>query len=83
MTLSELRQYLRYDPDTGVFTWINPPPNYPKLRGKAAGTVTSHGYIAIAIKRQRIYLGRFRSPQLAGNAYIIARRRHFGEFCPQ
>lgn len=48
ITVERLRNILRYDPETGVFTWIIPPSNHGRMRGKAAGGLRS-GYLLIKI----------------------------------
>ncbi|RLQ87082.1 HNH endonuclease signature motif containing protein [Notoacmeibacter ruber] len=45
LTVERLRQVLRYDPDTGIFTWLG----HGGYRGKPAGTAKSDGYKQIFI----------------------------------
>lgn len=52
--LDELRRVLRYDPETGVFTWLVAPPRKPNFVGRQAGATDGKGYWLIKL-RQRIY----------------------------
>ena len=47
--LEELKEYLDYNPDTGIFTWIKKPNNTVKV-GQEAGSKSSKGYIKIQFK---------------------------------
>ena len=51
LTADRLRHLLHYDPDTGVFTWLRPNPNWKQGRtGMRAGCFhKSSGYCAIKI----------------------------------
>jgi hypothetical protein len=49
---SELLERLSYDPDTGVFVWINTSKYRQKCSGKIAGWITEKGYIKITINRK-------------------------------
>ena len=50
--LEELKEYLDYNPDTGILTWIKKPTNSVKVGQVAGGSKGSHGYIAIQFKGQ-------------------------------
>lgn len=47
LTQERLKELLHYDPDTGVFTWLQP--GKRRLVGFTAGTVNSRGYLYISI----------------------------------
>ena len=47
-----LREVLSYDAQTGLFTWIAPPWNHPRLLGTPAGAKAS-GYVMIRIDGRR------------------------------
>lgn len=52
LTERRLREALRYNHDTGVFTWrINA--GYRNMIGKRAGEITARGYVRIMIDGQR------------------------------
>lgn len=55
LTQSELKQILNYDPDTGIFVWINPRSKRAKI-GAVAGTIrkydTGKSYCIICINYQ-------------------------------
>ena len=48
ITQAELKEVLRYDPDTGHFKWISGDPQFYRV-GLVAGGLTGHGYILIRI----------------------------------
>ncbi len=60
LTAERLRELLHYDPDTGVFTWINS----SKIRGhcvkagSVAGTKFGHKYVRIGFSGVRYYAHR-------------------------
>ncbi len=48
LTARRLKEVLRYDPETGLFTWLRPPGKRGRS-GPVACSVTSYGYIRIKI----------------------------------
>jgi hypothetical protein len=48
LTQKRLRELLSYDAATGIFVWLIPPWNHPRMRGKIAGC-GSTGYTLIRI----------------------------------
>ena len=54
---NEIRNYLRYSPDTGAFTWTKQPgPEWAKTKiGDVAGTIGHDGYRVICFKRILYY----------------------------
>ena len=52
--LKELKEFLDYNPDTGIFTWIKKPNRRVKV-GQVAGTMNNKGYIMISFRRS-LYL---------------------------
>lgn len=57
MTQKELKQYLNYDPDTGVFTWKVTKRKDMKP-GSIAGTISVNGYWVIRINDKLYYAHR-------------------------
>lgn len=52
-TLEEFKEYLSYDPETGLFTWIQDPRNGRTKIGDIAGSDNGKGYIIIRFKQKR------------------------------
>ncbi|MFM8899174.1 MAG: HNH endonuclease signature motif containing protein [Burkholderiales bacterium] len=48
MAIIELKQWLSYEPETGVFRWLKPPKPGIKV-GAVAGSITRNGYRRIQI----------------------------------
>lgn len=48
ITVERLRELLHYNPDTGIFTWINPSSNRIKV-GSIANCKDAYGYVVIRI----------------------------------
>lgn len=49
LTQEHLKEILHYDPETGNFTWINPPKQRPDRLHKIAGNIMNDGYWTITI----------------------------------
>ena len=47
--LEELKEFLDYNPDTGIFTWIKKPNRRIKV-GQVAGKMSTKGYVQIGFK---------------------------------
>lgn len=52
ITQKELKELLRYNPDTGVFTWINNM-NQKAMSGDVAGHIESNGYSRVMVNQKR------------------------------
>ena len=48
LTQERLKEILEYDEKTGLFRWIQPPENHPRLKGYVAGGCAT-GYVLIKI----------------------------------
>jgi len=55
--LEKLKEYLDYNPDTGILTWIKKPANSVEV-GQEAGSKNSKGYISVSFKGQRYFAHR-------------------------
>ena len=55
--LEELKEFLHYNPDTGVFTWIKKPHARIKV-GQVAGSKISNGYLQMQLKGINYYAHR-------------------------
>lgn len=54
---SQLREYLAYDPETGVFRWVRKPGTQP-LAGQEAGNIDPSGYRRICFRRRQVWAHR-------------------------
>lgn len=54
--------------------------NKTGYKGVSVCAQTSKYRAVIQVKRKQIHLGRFKTPQMAHEAYMKAAREHFGEF---
>lgn len=53
VSLSTFKEYLDYNQETGVFTWIKRPSNRVKV-GDVAGSYHAKGYLCISLKNQPV-----------------------------
>lgn len=58
VTQNHLKEILHYDPETGVWTWIDAPNHNTRLNGQVAGSCRSDGYRKIRIDTHPYYAGR-------------------------
>lgn len=58
LTQSRLKHLLNYDPETGDWTWLNPPNHNTRLKGQLAGNRRADGYLLIRIMGRAYYSGR-------------------------
>lgn len=49
LTVDRVLEVLSYSAETGLFTWIAPPKQHPRMLNKEAGGVKTKGYIQIKI----------------------------------
>jgi hypothetical protein len=56
LSLSQLRERLHYDPETGEFTRLAPVKGYKP--GQKAGCVNKNGYICLTVAKNRVYAHR-------------------------
>ena len=66
ITATRLREILHYDPETGVWTWIDPPKHNSRLTGQVAGNVRSDGYRLIRIRSVAYYSSRLACLYMTG-----------------
>lgn len=52
LTKERLQTVLRYEPSSGLFFWVNPPKEHPRMRDYVAGGITT-GYVMIKIDGQK------------------------------
>jgi hypothetical protein len=62
----QLKEVVNYNPDTGKFTWIKPPPHI-KVGSEAGSLDLGHGYIRIRIARIIYYAHRLAWLYVYGN----------------
>jgi len=54
ITQEKLKKYLHYNPDSGVFTWVNKTSSKSRVKiGSIAGTLHHDGYIMIALNKKQ------------------------------
>ena len=58
LTLAHLKHLLHYDPDTGIWIWLNPPNHNTRLQELPAGNRRADGYLQIRIRGRLYYSAR-------------------------
>lgn len=58
LKIDQLKHKLHYDPESGIWTWLNPPNHNSRLKGQHAGNRRYDGYLIIRIKGRNYYSGR-------------------------
>lgn len=66
ITQERLRYLLHYDPETGEWTWLNPPNHNTRLIGLIAGHVRPDGYRQIRIAGVAYYSSRLACLYMTG-----------------
>lgn len=64
-TIKEIEEQLSYNPETGVFTWIQT--EQKRWIGKEAGSINSAGYRQISLKNSVFYAHRLAFCYMTGN----------------
>jgi hypothetical protein len=67
LTQQRLRHLLKYNPEMGEWTWLNPPNHNTRLRGMPAGNTRSDGYLKIKINGVAYYSSRLAWFYMTGN----------------
>ncbi len=87
LPIEQLRTYLRYDPASGLLTWLERRVRpgldrtdkgwNTRLAGKAAGRIGTHGAVYVGISYRRLYESRNFA------AHRVAWALHYGEWPPE